>query len=281
MLAGLFWNASHYSNANRVPYGFFFGGPAALFAGAHGFEWIQRAILVVPFLLPVALPPLAAAAWLPVLRTPRRPEAFLLLSGSALVASNLPRCDLVHLLYTIPIFLVLGAVWLERHATESVRGGIMLALLLPAAVMCRQNIAGENGMIMGSQVGNIVVSPSNAPAVRMSLSHIRPGDSLFVFPYEPMFYFLTGGHNPSRYYWLQPGMMSDEDERIALAELTANPPEWILFRNLQARDYLRIWPGSDPARLRMPRIEEFIRTRYQLYDSGRNGDGERQLLKRL
>jgi hypothetical protein len=76
-------------------------------------------------------------------------------------------------------------------------------------------------------------------------------------------------------------MMNDEDERTALAELTSNPPEWILFRDIQAQEYLRIWPGSDPTKLRMPRIEEFIRTRYRPYDSVRNGDGERQLLKRL
>ena len=280
MIQSLVWNASHYSTANRVPYGFVFGGMTALFAGVHGIEWVQRVLFLIPFLLPATLPPLAALAWAPALRSPRRMEVFLLLCGGALVASNYPRCDLLHLLYVCPIFVVLGAAWLQRNATRFARAMVLLAILLPAAAMCRQNLAAANETAVDTRVGTVRVSDGNAPAVRMSLAHVRPGDSLFVFPYEPMFYFLTGGRNPTRYFWLQPGMMSDDDERTALAELRAHPPEWILFRDLQPRDYLRIWPGTDPARLRMPSIEEFIRARYQFYDRARNGDGERLLLKR-
>jgi hypothetical protein len=76
-------------------------------------------------------------------------------------------------------------------------------------------------------------------------------------------------------------MMGDEDETAALAELIANPPQWIIYRDLDAEAYLRIWPGSDPAKLRMRRIEEFIRTRYRVFDKASIGHGERQLLKRI
>jgi hypothetical protein len=75
-------------------------------------------------------------------------------------------------------------------------------------------------------------------------------------------------------------MMSDEEERTAVSELAARPPEWILYRDLPPQAYLRIWPGADPHHLRMPFIEEFIRTRYIVFDSAGSGDGDRKLLKR-
>jgi hypothetical protein len=280
MIHGLFWNAAHYSAANKVAYGFFFGGPAALFAGVHGVEWLPRILLVMPFLLPALLPPVVAAAWLPALRAPKSWEAFLLVSGGALVASNYPRWDLLHLLYISPIFLVLAAVWLERHTSGIGTMLVLMAFLLPAAMMCLQNLSSGSEAIVATPVGGVRVSEADARAVRMSVAQIRPTDSLFVFPYEPVFYFLTGARNPTRYFWLQPGMMSDQDERTAYVELNAHPPDWILYRNIPPAEYLRIWPGTDPARLRMPLIEDFIRTRYTAYDRARGNDGQRLLLKR-
>jgi hypothetical protein len=114
----------------------------------------------------------------------------------------------------------------------------------------------------------------------MSLANIQPADTLFVYPYEPLFYFLTQAHNPTRYLWLQPGMMSDADERTAVSELIPHPPKWVLYRDLAPTDYLRIWPGSDPTRLRMKLVEEFISANYVRFAVAPSPDGPRQLLKR-
>jgi hypothetical protein len=109
--------------------------------------------------------------------------------------------------------------------------------------------------------------------------YIQPGESLFVFPYLPIVYFLTGGRNPTRYSYLQPGMMTKEDEEIALAELLANPPRWVLYSDVPKEAYLRIWPNSDPTRLRMPSIEEFIRSRYHLVEKLNLSNGEFRILR--
>jgi hypothetical protein len=113
----------------------------------------------------------------------------------------------------------------------------------------------------------------------MVLAHVSPGDSLFAFPYEPVYYFLTAGQNPTRYLWLQPGMMSSSDESTALTKLRARPPQWIIYRDLAPADYLRIWPGSDPAHLRMKSIEDWIRANYRIETSATSPDGVRQLLR--
>jgi len=280
MFQAMFWNASNYSSANRVPYGFFFGGPAALFAGVRGAEWIQRILLAGPFLLPALLPPAVTLAWLPALRSPRRPELFLLACGAAAVLSNYPRWDLFHLLCIAPLFLALAAARIDRLRSGPTRVAVLLLFLLPAAEMSWLNLSADDRVAIDSPAGRIRVSEPAARAIQMTLSHVRPGATLFVFPYEPIFYFLTNARNPTRYLWLQPGMMSGQDERTALSELNANPPQWVLYHDMPPAYYLRIWPGADPSRLRINSIEEFIRARYQLCDSARGPDGERQLMER-
>jgi hypothetical protein len=186
----------------------------------------------------------------------------------------------LHLLYISPLFFVLAGLRIERFRGQS-QVTLFLLLLIPASVMCLHSLMGDGTeLAVATPIGRIQLSKSEAPAIQLALSHIRPGDSLFVFPYEPFFYFLTGGQNPTRYLWLQPGMMSAEDERTALAELTAKPPEWILYRDLAPADYLRIWPGSDPARLRMSSIEDWLRANYRREASAPAPDGVRELWRR-
>jgi hypothetical protein len=281
MLRSLYWTGTHYSGANRIAYGAVFGGTAGLLGGAHGGQLPVRILLLMPFLLPALLPPLAVLAWLPVLRTPRRTEAYLLFCGLALALSAYPRWDLLHLLYISPLFLALAAVRMERAPFPLARLAVLLLLLIPAAAMCSHSLIGEGGELeMATPAGRLHVARADAPAIRMCLTHIHPADTLFVFPYEPFFYFLTGGQNPTRYLWLQPGMMSGEDERAALSELAAAPPQWILYRDIAPADYLRIWPGSDPARLRMTSIEEWIASNYRPLASAAAPDGVRRLLER-
>ncbi len=211
MLESLYWAATNYSQANRSGYGAVFGGVAGLFAGAHGGQLPARVLLLTPFLLPALLPPLMAIAWLPALRNPWRPEVYLLLCGGALVGSAYPRWDLLHLLYVSPLFLVLAAVWLERARWGMGRAAIFLLLFIPAGAMCARSLMGDGAAVtLETPAGRVQVSREGALPLQMCLAHVRAGSSLFVFPYEPVFYFLTGGENPTRYPWLQPGMMSAE-----------------------------------------------------------------------
>ena len=83
-----------------------------------------------------------------------------------------------------------------------------------------------------------------------------------MYPYQPIWYALTGAQNPIRFDFLQPGMMTRDDETEALEQLTAHPPRWVIWHNLPPRTVLAIWPSSDPATLHFQRIEQWIRTQY-------------------
>ncbi len=97
----------------------------------------------------------------------------------------------------------------------------------------------------------------------MIQARVKPADTLFVFPYRPLLYFVTGAQNPTRYSFLQPGMFSDKEESEALSELQAHPPRLVIYAYISPERYMRIWPASDPRRLRMPGIEDFLRDNYR------------------
>jgi hypothetical protein len=91
---------------------------------------------------------------------------------------------------------------------------------------------------------------------------VQKDEPFFAFPYVPIAYFLVQGANPTRYSFLQPGMMADADEDQALASLTNSPPAKVFYIDVPEEAYLRLFPSSDPRRLRMRKIEAWLRENY-------------------
>ena len=118
-------------------------------------------------------------------------------------------------------------------------------------------------------VGAVRMLPADRALVETFLRHVRPGDSLFVFPYQATVYFLTLGKNPTHFSYLQPGLMTDDDELTALNELNAHPPRWVWYSDVPPELYLKHWPSSDPKRLRMHKIEAFLKERYRSVETAR------------
>ena len=113
------------------------------------------------------------------------------------------------------------------------------------------------------QLGEVLCRPQDQRSIEFATAAVQPGESLFVFPYQPIWYSLTGGRNPTYYDFLQPGMMTAEDESKTLRELEANSPQWVIWHNLPVKAIFAIWPNSNPSTFKFPRIENFIRTNYR------------------
>jgi 4-amino-4-deoxy-L-arabinose transferase-like glycosyltransferase len=261
----ILWPASHYASANRTAYGWVIGGYANLFQGVTGAERIIVAIFLVFLTLPATLPILDLVAW--PIRLRRRPEpviVLLLVCMLALILSTLPRPDLIHLMYISPVAYALAATLIVRGFPSRAAAFLAICSLLMAAtdfsIAARRRI-GEPSM--ETRLGTIRGTEGDLSVLRLITDHVHPGDTFFAFPYWPNFYLFAGARNPTRYAYMQPGMFSADDERTALRELERNPPRWIIYVDTPPESFLRIWPGSDPARLRFPSIENFIATRYR------------------
>ena len=181
-----------------------------------------------------------------------------------MVASTWPRPDLVHLMYVFPVFFVLTfglGVRIFHRTMQLLLVG--LATVVSCAGIAHAVRQRADQISLRTPAGIVRGSPNSLAAIDAVISGVKPGDSLFVFPYDPIFYFLTRAANPTRFSFLQPGMFTIHDEIQALESLEANPPKWVIYTELDPDSYLRIWPSSDPARLRMPSIEQFIHSRYR------------------
>jgi hypothetical protein len=258
MLDSLLWSASKYSGANRVWYGSVTGGYANLLHGATPVDTATAIVLLAFLTLPATLP-ILSTIWLR--KRPSMTVVTLMVAGFALIVSTYPRWDLNHLTWVSAPFYALAAALIGR---TSFKRAVAVVVLIAAGSCFMVGIQQRlRETTRATSIGNVHGNPADLNVLRMIQARVKPSDTLFVFPYRPLLYFVTGAHNPTRYSFLQPGMFSDQDESEALSELRAHPPRWVFYTHVAPEAYLRIWPGSDPRRLQMTGIEDFLRENYE------------------
>jgi hypothetical protein len=262
MFGQFLWNSSHYSGANYLPYGTLFGrGYSQFFQDATIYEIPVRAVVVFGIILPILLPPFAVLCFPWWRRTPFL--RLLFLGGITLAIATYPRMDLPHLTYAAPLFYALTAILAASIPWPKLRVGMVALGTLLLAVFAFNAIAQHSKeTALETNVGAIRAAQEDLVFVRDLEREIPRGCSLFVFPYLPIASFFTLSQNPTRYSYLQPGMMSDKDEAAVLAELRTRPPARVLYFNFRERELLEIWPASDPSRLRFYALESYLASNY-------------------
>jgi hypothetical protein len=277
MFHDLLWTSRHYPEANRVLYGYGAipsGGFSALFAGASLPQALARATGLIAVLLPPLLPLAVYAAWL--FRRWRRPEfdqqeklaTLLVISSFALVISTYPRWSADQLLFIAPVFYVLAAYLLDQFLKARALRVVTFACILGlgAASLAYSVLQVRSEPTLETRIGRMRAAPADQALIEFVTRTIHPGDTLFVYPYLPIVYFLTGARNPTRYSFLQPGMMDAEDYSGALEDLQAHPPKWVFYFALPPATYRGIWPGANPQALQETSIDRYIRAHYRPVD---------------
>lgn len=264
MIQHLLWTGSQYSSANRFAYGGIIGGYREMFTDTRGAGDFVARIFFVPFLAMPAIVPVVAAILLLVSRRLLRPNLFLVLCALASIAACAPRLDVAHLTYSAPLAYVLAAVAFGELPLARLRPAVVLYLSLGAATLTGVAVLHHPALVrVSSRMGTIFGESADIAFEQDLERSAPPGASFFAFPYVPLAYFITQGANPSPYSYLQPGMMSDTDEAIALNALAQRPPATVLYMNVPPKAWLRVFPSSDRSRLRMTHIEAFLQKNYE------------------
>lgn len=273
MFRDLLWTSAHYPAANRVPYGYGAiapGGLRVIFAGAGGAALIARATGLISVLLPPVLPLAVYAAW--IIRRFRHKEmdqreklsTLLMLASFGFVISTYPRWSADQLLFIVPIFYVLAGYMLDRflkgRVVRAAAGACFLAIAIAAFSYSVLRIKSEP--VIETRVGQVRADGDGQSILRLAGGRVSPDDTLFVYPYLPMVYFLTGAQNPTRYSFLQPGMMDSHNYDEAAAQLRAHPPRWVLYFSIPLSTYHGIWPAANPAALNPTPVDHFILSNY-------------------
>ena len=286
--AQMAWLRQNYSGVNVLPYGSIIGGYRALFEGSHGiFETIVRLILIVCVALPAILPPLAIllgglALWRSKPGESREVLVLLLPAVAALAITAFPRADVMHLAFIAALPYVLVGVALASLLPARAGSWLSIVSILLATVFASNYARGwRESSPVASPAGTLQVARDQAPDVQRLMQQVHRGDSLFVYPYMPMQYFVTQARNPTRYSYLMPGMMTRSQETEALGELEARPPEWLLYMQLSREELLRVFPNGTDREWRFAELESWMQQNYRPVESPSIRVGGYQLWQRV
>jgi 4-amino-4-deoxy-L-arabinose transferase-like glycosyltransferase len=264
MLADCLWALRHYSSANRLPYGY-----AILFdtqlQRAHLLPWgLQLAMTVIlsPFLILPVLPLMAAGVFaFSVFRLTRRKELderecyFVVVSAVlvglllAVLASGRP--DVSHLvIFNGPLFFLVLAWALETSLFRSafldtartVASLYLLFSFTALGLVFLRNPLNAHALIQ-TRRGTLKAERSDA-VINEIQSRVQPGGRIFVYPYQPLYYYLTGTINPTRFEYLQLGVNTPEQLREAIRTLQASRVPVVVFQPSFPEFVPHSWPAT-------------------------------------
>jgi 4-amino-4-deoxy-L-arabinose transferase-like glycosyltransferase len=271
--AQMAWLRRNYSGVNVLSYGSIIGGYHALLEGSHGIlEMTVRMILIGCVALPAILPALSILLGGFALGRGKAGEqrdvlTLLLPAVAALAITAFPRADVMHLAFIAALPYALAGSALANLLPARAASWLALGSMVLAAVFASNYIRGwRESSPVSSPAGTLQVAREQAPDIQRLMQQVHSGDSLFVYPYMPVEYFVTQARNPTRYSYLMPGMMTRSQETEALGELEARPPEWLLYMPLSREELLRVFPNGAGLDWHFPELESWMQRNYRPVD---------------
>jgi len=221
---------------------------------------VLKAVAISPcFLIPV-LPPIAVGLlvyWMVQMWRQRAPQAkcayYVLLSAALsglLVSLVIARADIIHFMYLQPLFCLVLA-WIVDG--RDIPGRVFKAMspflnayvaiaflafsmpLLMRAVRAPYKVETRRG---------VITMPANDTVIEYVQAHVAPGETILVYPYLPLYYYLTETVGPTHYEYFQPGMNTNEQSREMLSQLASRRVRVVLFESSFAEKIPYAWPGT-------------------------------------
>jgi len=107
--------------------------------------------------------------------------------------------------------------------------------LLSQPLNARHTLNTRRGTLKGMQPDAIIeYVQRNVPA----------GETMLVYPYLPLYYYLTATFSPSRYEYLQPGLHTAEQVHELIKEVEADQTRMILFEPSFREKALNVFPAT-------------------------------------
>lgn len=254
LMNNLVWTTSRYSLANSVPYGY-------LIITKPTTE--QLLYYLIPIFVPVTL----AIAAFAIFKRKQWELGFLTFFALCFFVTLYPRWDVLQLCYILCPFVALSAILASRMLGDTAQRALFAAMLAFTSYRLARKMEHMNALVpMESRVGAQKAQEVDIAAMSKLESLIAPGSSLFVYPYLPVATYLLRANNPISYSYLQPGMMSDQDEARVHQDLMEKKPQFVLKQFFSDVETLTIWPNSDRNKMRFPSIDEWIETRYEFIE---------------
>jgi hypothetical protein len=270
--ANIVWPLDNYSGVNAVPYGQGLweyweslnkgiDSVCSLVIGAS-----VAGLLTFPNLIIASLPVILIlfALWYRRLAFDRRTLPYWVV-GTALWLSELHRKDIVHLIYGSPLLIILFFHFLARERHRLARHALQLICIETVA------LAAVN-LFLTRYATTELVTPRGSfyafrpdPVLDFLDTHVKSGEDIFVYPYGPTYYFLSGAENPTRFSILLYHMNTDAQFREAVRSLHEKRVRYVIWDRMPG--IFENFPAySAPSKERLI-MEPYLTEQYHLLKS--------------
>jgi hypothetical protein len=242
------WALHHYSAVNKAFYGDAGLRISDLYTLLRGSRllFLIALLALVPYFIIPGLPILAVGFFLLGLvrlvrrQAPENTARYYVLVSSTLIGLLVctlatGRPDLIHLMFQAPLFFLVLAWGLGGRLLRSqlLNAGGPLAELFLVVSFSAFGFALLSAPLnahftLRTRRGSLKTVGPDAVLDEMQ-SRVPAGASVFVYPCQPLYYYLAAGANPTQYDWLFPGMYAPEQFTEAFRELDTDRTARVLF----------------------------------------------------
>jgi len=282
MLADWYWPLQHYSAVNLVPYGYqnwSDSGRQALFgSGSWGVRLL--AVLTVSPTFLISVLPLVAAALLPYWAAkmwrqrslPAKCAYYVLVSATLsglLFSVVMVRADVVHFMYLEPLFaLVLAWVVDGRDIPGRIfnrvqpflNAFVAISFLLMSMALLLRSV---NAPTQVETRRGVITMPRKDTVIEYVQAHVAPGERMLVYPYLPLYYYLTETCSPTPYEYFQPGMHTAQQSREMVSQVASQRIRVVLFEASFTDKIPTSWPGTPLKAIANDPVADYILETYR------------------
>ncbi len=277
-----FWPLNHYTQANHVFYGHLSWPEEARDFLHSGPLWIRiwEGLTLSPLIIFPILP-LVSVAWLAFWtkqvwnhkRSSADSRYYVLLSAifsGLLLSIFIVRTDITDFVYLAPLWYVaLAWVLQERNSSypllQKLRPFLQAYIYIVFGMLGFALLLGANGASFRSQTRRgVVVTSTKETVVEAVQGRIRAGDELLVYPYLPLYNYLTATHSPAKLDFFQAGMNTQEQAQSIIDSLQSRKTRWILFDPEFLTRIPYVWPHTPVAAIANDPVADYIVSHYEM-----------------
>jgi 4-amino-4-deoxy-L-arabinose transferase-like glycosyltransferase len=281
MISDWFWPFWHYSGVNRVPYGFQRWAGILSQGDLRPGAWFGKVVAILAMGSSLLLPALPIVGmmlgvyWIlkaKSLRLEPVKAAYYIFTCSAIAGLFLSvviaRADALHFVYLIPL-LYLVLAWImdgrdllgnrESSFWSLVNIVIFLAFTTTGAAFLSANHRAD--ITLKTRRGTLRVARQDS-VVNFTQANVPAGSKILVYPYLPLYYYLTATFSPARFDYLQPGMHTRAQEEEAIREISANRTPVVLWEFGFSEKIPNSWPNTPLRYMLDAPIADYITSEY-------------------
>lgn len=283
--ANVVWPSRNYGTVNAVPYGqgiiIWYWDRYLTMRSAFiwPFSWAGvalAAILIAPLIFIASLPALMplSALWAALAgrikwRIVTQETVLYMLCGTALWLSEIHRTDINHLVFGSPLLIILCIYFLDANRNWYSVNVLKLVMIVAVCLAVFNLLGVLTAHSVMTRAGSVAVFKDDSVLTYMN-THFVSGAEAFVYPYHPMYYFLSSTTNPTRYSLLMYNYNTPEQFREVVSELERKRVRYVVWDTGFEAKTAGVFPGSSPKDSKDRIVEPYLESHYKLLE---NDDG--------